>query len=132
MDAIYTLEQTLARWYKNAPHLPKKITEWIAGNAWWLMVVGIIIGIFITLRIFLLSGLLVLLSGSIGDPLIGASFLVQIIPFSLVTISLGIAVLKEDIYNPETLLPQADQALYEAKKTGRNRICIYQEKITGR
>jgi diguanylate cyclase (GGDEF)-like protein len=49
-----------------------------------------------------------------------------------ITISLGIAVLKEDIYNPETLLPQADQALYEAKKTGRNRICIYQEKITGR
>ena len=48
-----------------------------------------------------------------------------------ITISLGIAVLKEDIYKPETLLQQADQALYEAKKTGRNRICIYQEKITG-
>ena len=48
-----------------------------------------------------------------------------------ISISLGIAVLKEDIYKPETLLQQADQALYEAKKTGRNRICIYQEKITG-
>ncbi len=49
----------------------------------------------------------------------------------LITISLGIAVLKEDIYKPETLLQQADQALYEAKKTGRNQVCIYEERITG-
>ena len=48
-----------------------------------------------------------------------------------ITISLGIAVLNKDIYRPETLMHQADQALYEAKKTGRNRICIYQEKILG-
>jgi diguanylate cyclase (GGDEF)-like protein len=46
-----------------------------------------------------------------------------------ITISLGIAVLNEEIYKPETLLEQADQALYEAKKTGRNRICVYREKI---
>ncbi|MDQ3005929.1 MAG: GGDEF domain-containing protein, partial [Chloroflexota bacterium] len=47
-----------------------------------------------------------------------------------ITISLGLVGLKGDIYKPEALLHQADQALYEAKKTGRNRICIYQEKIT--
>ncbi|MBC7878963.1 MAG: GGDEF domain-containing protein [Anaerolineales bacterium] len=47
-----------------------------------------------------------------------------------ITVSMGIAVLSEDIYKPEILLQQADQALYEAKKTGRNRICIYKEKIT--
>jgi diguanylate cyclase (GGDEF)-like protein len=44
------------------------------------------------------------------------------------TISLGIAVLNKNIYKPEALLEQADQALYEAKKTGRNRISIYEEK----
>lgn len=48
-----------------------------------------------------------------------------------ITISLGVAMLNEDIYKAETLLVQADQALYEAKKTGRNRICVYQEKIKG-
>ena len=48
-----------------------------------------------------------------------------------ITISLGISMLNKDKYKAETLLSQADQALYEAKKTGRNRICIYQEKITG-
>lgn len=47
----------------------------------------------------------------------------------LITISLGIALLNKDIYKPETLIYQADQALYEAKKAGRNRICIYTEKM---
>jgi diguanylate cyclase (GGDEF)-like protein len=46
------------------------------------------------------------------------------------TISLGIAMLNGNIDKPETLLQQADQALYDAKKTGRNRICVYQEKVT--
>jgi diguanylate cyclase (GGDEF)-like protein len=44
------------------------------------------------------------------------------------TISLGITTFNEDIYMPEVLLQQADQALYEAKKTGRNRVCVYQGK----
>jgi diguanylate cyclase (GGDEF)-like protein len=46
-----------------------------------------------------------------------------------ITISLGIALLNKNIDKPETLIHQADQALYEAKKAGRNRICIYTEKM---
>jgi diguanylate cyclase (GGDEF)-like protein len=45
-----------------------------------------------------------------------------------ITISLGIAMLNENIDKAETLLHQADQALYDAKKNGRNRIYIYEEK----
>lgn len=45
-----------------------------------------------------------------------------------ITISLGIAAFSEDIYMPEVLLQQADQALYEAKRTGRNCVCVYQGK----
>lgn len=45
-----------------------------------------------------------------------------------ITISLGIAAFNEDIYMPEVLLQQADQALYEAKRTGRNCVCVYQGK----
>jgi diguanylate cyclase (GGDEF)-like protein len=45
-----------------------------------------------------------------------------------ITISLGIAMLSEDIYTSESLLQHVDQALYEAKKTGRNKVCIYQGK----
>lgn len=93
MDIVHALEQTFAGWYKNVPHLPRQATEWIAKNSWWLVVIGIIIGIFITLQVFLLSGILLLLmAGGKGATIIGgAPFLVQIMAFVLVVISLGIA-----------------------------------------
>jgi len=41
-----------------------------------------------------------------------------------VTISIGIATLQAAVHaSPEALVESADKALYEAKKTGRNRIC---------
>jgi diguanylate cyclase (GGDEF)-like protein len=46
-----------------------------------------------------------------------------------ITISIGIAQLNKDIQKPETLIHQADLALYEAKNAGRNRICIYKERM---
>jgi diguanylate cyclase (GGDEF)-like protein len=46
-----------------------------------------------------------------------------------ITISLGVAMLEQHIHKPEVLLECADQALYEAKKGGRNRICLYTEKM---
>jgi diguanylate cyclase (GGDEF)-like protein len=44
---------------------------------------------------------------------------------SPLTISLGITMFSERTQDPETLLQQADQALYEAKRTGRNKACVY-------
>ena len=41
-----------------------------------------------------------------------------------VTISIGIAVAPKDGENIKTLVAAADQALYRAKETGRNRVCI--------
>ena len=41
-----------------------------------------------------------------------------------VTISIGIAVAPGDGKNVKTLVAAADQALYRAKETGRNRVCI--------
>lgn len=102
MDTVHTLEQTFAKWHKNAPHLPKQITAWIAKNMWWLVTLGVAIGIFITLQVFLLSGLLLaLMSGSKGHMVIGgAPFLVQIIAFILVVVSLGIACMAvQPLYN---------------------------------
>jgi len=44
-----------------------------------------------------------------------------------VTASLGVAVYpSQDIATPELLLKFADQALYQAKRAGRNTICLYQ------
>ena len=39
------------------------------------------------------------------------------------TISIGVASLKKQSDNIDTLLSRADNALYEAKRTGRNRVC---------
>lgn len=56
--------------------------------------------------------------GSIRDPDICARS---------VTASLGIAFYPaKDITSPELLLRFADEALYQAKKAGRNQICLYQ------
>ncbi len=45
----------------------------------------------------------------------------QVIP---VTISLGVAVLAENLRDPADLVRQADSKLYEAKVAGRNRVCV--------
>lgn len=42
------------------------------------------------------------------------------------TISAGVSTLQDSIVNIEDLIDQADQALYQAKKEGRNRVCIAQ------
>jgi len=41
------------------------------------------------------------------------------------TVSIGLATLTNADTNFDTLLSQADQALYDAKQTGRNRVCAY-------
>jgi diguanylate cyclase (GGDEF)-like protein len=46
-----------------------------------------------------------------------------------ITVSLGIARLSETIQLPEDLTQRADQALYEAKRLGRNRVAVYQTSL---
>ncbi len=40
------------------------------------------------------------------------------------TVSIGVAALKEKNTNLDILLTQADKALYQAKESGRNKVCI--------
>ncbi len=40
-----------------------------------------------------------------------------------VTVSIGVAQLRPDMHEPDDLLEVADRCLYEAKRTGRNRVC---------
>jgi len=44
-----------------------------------------------------------------------------------VTVSIGVACFPGGIGNLEAILDRADQALYQAKNTGRNRVFLYQE-----
>jgi diguanylate cyclase (GGDEF)-like protein len=40
-----------------------------------------------------------------------------------VTISMGIATVDGEVIDPQTLTKRADERLYEAKASGRNRVC---------
>ena len=44
MDSLRNLEAMVASWYKGVPHLPKNGQRWLAENAWWLTLVGVILG----------------------------------------------------------------------------------------
>ncbi|PKK91750.1 MAG: hypothetical protein CVV64_03550 [Candidatus Wallbacteria bacterium HGW-Wallbacteria-1] len=44
-----------------------------------------------------------------------------------ITISIGIATYPTDAGDKKTLIERADQALYHAKETGRNRVCLYRQ-----
>ena len=44
-----------------------------------------------------------------------------------ITLSIGVAAFPEDSKNKEDLIALADEALYHAKRSGRNRVCFYQE-----
>ena len=41
-----------------------------------------------------------------------------------ISVSIGIAVFPGDAVRPETLIEKADRALYQAKQTGRNKVCV--------
>lgn len=43
MEFIHSIEKTLAEWFKGLPHLPKDISKWLADNAWWLTLAGLIV-----------------------------------------------------------------------------------------
>ncbi|KAA0548381.1 diguanylate cyclase [Bacillus sp. BGMRC 2118] len=45
-----------------------------------------------------------------------------------ITISIGIACYNETTDTPSSLIEDADQALYQAKRAGRNRVCVAEQK----
>ncbi|MBU3932025.1 MAG: GGDEF domain-containing protein [Proteobacteria bacterium] len=45
-----------------------------------------------------------------------------------ITVSIGVAALSQDDQNLTDLLDRADQALYRAKDSGRNRVIVWEEK----
>lgn len=44
MQQLSSLEQALAGAFKDLPHLPKGFRDWLVENAWWLVIIGVVLG----------------------------------------------------------------------------------------
>ena len=44
MDSVKKLEEMVAIWYKNVPHLPATGQKWLSDNIWWLTLIAVILG----------------------------------------------------------------------------------------
>lgn len=60
MELVHKLENTVADWYKGAPHLPPNGQVWLWKNVWWIVLIGVIVAVFSLISIL---GLLMLALG---------------------------------------------------------------------
>ena len=92
MQYVDSVSNTVAKWMKDVPHLPKGFTKWLAENSWWLTIVGVVFSVFGVFGILAAmtagSALLVV----VGAPALGGMFFVSSV-VSLVGI--GISVVAE-------------------------------------
>jgi hypothetical protein len=65
MEALHKLENTAAGWFKQAPHLPANVKNWLSDNVWWLTLVGVAISAF---------GILALLPFLLGASVLTSSY----------------------------------------------------------
>lgn len=117
MEVIHKLELTLEAQYKKVPHLPVGVRKWLAENAWWLVLIGVIVGIFAILSILSLLGL-AMLGLSIGGALLGAG-IGAAVGATLGGILLVTALISLALYIAETvLMGMAIMPLKDMKKRG--------------
>ncbi len=100
MDSLHKLETTVATWYKSVPHLPPEGRKWIATNAWWLVLIGVIVNVIalwglMTLLFFasaILTGYAGIAGAALGGLLWVASFV--FFAFGVLVIIIGAMAVK--------------------------------------
>ena len=95
---VSKLEVMVAGWLKPLPHLPKKFQKWLAENAWWLALIGLVVsiiaivslvGLVLTVMTFL-SGTVGFYTAAVGQLYTGFSIITTVISllFSAISIAL--------------------------------------------
>lgn len=104
MEQVKKLEQVLAGWYKNAPHLPQNGQKWLTQNAWWIVLIGVILGAIGVVAVVmgtLFAGTLLTAVGGLVGAAVGGFLLVVVLislvfsVIELVLMALAIAPLKD-------------------------------------
>ncbi|HEY5695793.1 MAG TPA: hypothetical protein VIQ80_03085 [Candidatus Saccharimonadales bacterium] len=95
MESLKNLETMVASWYKQVPHLPKNGQKWLAENAWWLTLIGVILGglgILSALMATMVAGtILVGVGGAVGAAIGGFAFLAVLASLALGAVEIVIA-----------------------------------------
>ena len=121
MQQIETIEKLVAGWYAQVPHLPAGGRKWLADNAWWIVIVGLVLSVFGLLGLlsvlFLAGTALTVLGGAaggIGGAAVGAAVGGAVLIAGLVSVA---------VYLVEVvLMGMAISPLKEHKKRGWNLI----------
>lgn len=121
MNGIESLEKKLAGMYEQLPHLPKGGRQWLGENAWWLVIIGVVLSVMgliaIVSALLFVGGAITALGGVSGGS-VGAAVgavaggvilvagLVSIAVFVAETVLMGMAIspLKEHKKRGWTLL----------------------------
>lgn len=81
MESVRSLEDKIAEVHKGLPHLPGGARAWIVANAWWIVLIGVILsamGLFATLNVLITLNLAMSGAGGYGlayAPFVGVSLI---------------------------------------------------------
>ena len=95
MESLQKLEVMVAAWYKDMPHMPENGRKWLATNAWWIVLVGTILGAIglssAFMGLMIAGAMLVGFGGAVGAAITGIAFLAVTVSlaFSILDIVLG-------------------------------------------
>jgi hypothetical protein len=92
METVAKLEKLIAGWYESAPHLPVNGKKWLADNAWWIALVGVIVGtasiVWLLMLTFFTGVFFAAYTGVVGAALAGAGTLLVMITLALSSVAL--------------------------------------------
>jgi hypothetical protein len=95
MESLKNLETMVASWYKSVPHLPKNGQKWLAENAWWLTLVGVVLGamgVVSVLMVTLVAGtILVGVGGAVGAALGGIALIAVLLSLAFAIVDIVIS-----------------------------------------